>query len=65
MGTFSKTIAPSIRISYMVLPEKLLEFYNERYTKFSSAVSVLEQNILTAFISEGHYEDVYKRQGTA
>ena len=56
LGTFSKTIAPSIRISYMVLPEKLLEFYNERYTKFSSAVSVLEQNILTAFISEGHYE---------
>lgn len=56
LGTFSKTIAPSIRISYMVLPEKLLDYYNEKYTKFSSAVSVLEQNILTAFISEGHYE---------
>lgn len=56
LGTFSKTIAPSIRISYMVLPEKLLNYYNERYIKFSSAVSVLEQNILTAFISEGHYE---------
>ncbi len=56
MGTFSKTIAPSVRISYMVLPEELLELYNEKYTKFSSAVSVLEQNILTAFINEGHYE---------
>jgi len=56
LGTFSKTIAPSIRISYMVLPEKLLNYYNEKYTKFNSAVSVLEQNILTAFISEGHYE---------
>ena len=56
LGTFSKTIAPSVRISYMVLPEKLLEFYNEKYTKFSSAASVLDQNILTAFINEGHYE---------
>ncbi|MDD5944875.1 MAG: PLP-dependent aminotransferase family protein [Clostridia bacterium] len=56
LGTFSKTIAPSVRISYMVLPEKLMEFYNEKYTKFSSAVSVLDQNILTAFINEGHYE---------
>lgn len=56
LGTFSKTIAPSVRISYMVLPEKLLDYYNEKYTKFSSAVSVLEQNILTTFISGGHYE---------
>ena len=56
LGTFSKTIAPSVRISYMVLPERLLEFYDEKYTKFSSAVSVLDQNILTAFINEGHYE---------
>ena len=56
LGTFSKTIAPSIRISYMVLPEKLLNYYDEKYTKFSSAVSVLEQNILTEFISEGYYE---------
>lgn len=40
----------------MVLPEKLLDIYNEKYTKFSSAVSMMEQNILTAFINEGHYE---------
>ncbi len=56
MGTFSKTIAPSVRISFMILPEELLKLYDEKYTKFSSAVSVLEQNILTAFINEGHYE---------
>lgn len=56
LGTFSKTIAPSIRISYMVLPEKLMDIYNQKFTKFSSAVSMLEQNILTSFINEGHYE---------
>ena len=32
------------------------DIYNEKYTKFSSAVSMMEQNILTAFINEGHYE---------
>ena len=56
LGTFSKTIAPSVRISYMVLPENLLKIYNEKYTKFSSAVSVLEQNILAEFINSGNYE---------
>lgn len=56
LGTFSKTIAPSLRISYMVLPQGLLKIYNEKFIKFSSAVSVLDQNILTAFITEGHYE---------
>ena len=56
LGTFSKTVAPSIRISYMVLPPRLMDEYNRRFTKFSSAVSVMEQNILTEFINGGHYE---------
>ncbi len=56
VGTFSKTIAPSVRISYMVLPKELLKKYNEKYTQFSSAVSVLEQNILAAFIDQGDYD---------
>ncbi len=56
LGTLSKTIAPSVRISYMVLPNELLKRYNEKYRKFSSAVSVLEQNMVTEFITEGYYE---------
>ncbi|MDD3570340.1 MAG: PLP-dependent aminotransferase family protein, partial [Lachnospiraceae bacterium] len=50
MGTFSKSIAPSLRISYMVLPEKLLSVFNAKYTGFSSAVSKIDHLVLTEFI---------------
>lgn len=56
MGTFSKSIAPSLRISYMVLPEKLLSVFNAKYTGFSSAVSKIDQLVLTEFICKGYYE---------
>ena len=56
LGTFSKTVAPSIRISYLVLPEILLEKYEKTKGHFSSPASAFEQRVLTEFISQGHYE---------
>lgn len=56
MGTFSKSIAPSIRMSYMVLPEVLLKKYKERSGFLSSTVSKVDQMILQKFIEEGYYE---------
>ncbi|MDO4841966.1 MAG: PLP-dependent aminotransferase family protein [Phoenicibacter congonensis] len=56
MNTFSKTLVPSIRISYMVLPPKLLEKYKERMGFYSNTVSSFEQFTLAQFISEGHFE---------
>lgn len=56
MGTFSKAIAPAIRISYMVLPKKLTERYLEIGKKFSCSVSRIDQKVLTLFLSEGHFE---------
>ena len=56
LGTFSKTIAPSVRISYMALPPGLMDEYNRRFTKFSTSVSALEQEVIAAFINGGHYE---------
>lgn len=56
MGTFSKSIAPAIRIGFMVLPKKLMEEYKRRAGFFSSTVSRLDQNILYQFLTEGHYE---------
>ncbi len=56
MGTFSKAIAPAIRISYMVLPRRLLERYREQCLFFSSTVSRIDQSILNVFIRDGAFE---------
>lgn len=56
MGTFSKAIAPAIRISYMVLPKKLVPAYQKTGKSFSCSVSRIDQKVLTLFLSEGHFE---------
>lgn len=56
MGTFSKSIAPAIRVSYMVLPMKLVEEYEKKCAFYSTTVSRIEQKILDEFIKEGYFE---------
>ena len=56
VGTFSKSIAPAIRISYMVLPERLIGRYRENCGFYSSTVSRIDQAILNEFISAGYFE---------
>ena len=56
LGTFSKSIAPAIRVSYMVLPPRLLAIYRERGTAFASTVSRVDQMIVAGFLREGYYE---------
>ncbi len=56
MNTFSKTLVPSIRISYMILPQSLMEKYEEKLSFYSCSVSSFEQYALAKFISQGHYE---------
>ena len=56
MGTFSRSIAPAIRVGFMVLPEPLLALYREKAGFYASTVSRVDQNILTHFIIEGYYE---------
>ena len=55
MGTFSRTIAPSIRIAYLVLPEKLLKKYKNEPPYTGSFVSRIEQRTLCRFLKEGYY----------
>lgn len=56
LGTFSKAIAPSIRISYMVLPPKLFDKYLKNYSFYSCTVPRTEQKQLTDFIAKGFFE---------
>ncbi len=56
INTFSKTISPSFRIGYMVLPEKLAEKYKEELGFNSCTVPSFEQYTLSEFISQGYFE---------
>ncbi|MGM9660807.1 MAG: PLP-dependent aminotransferase family protein [Faecousia sp.] len=56
MNTFSKTLAPSIRISYMVLPPALMEQFQRRLGFYSCTVPSFEQYTLARFLSRGYFE---------
>ena len=47
---------PAIRMSYMVLPEKLQKRYEREYSFVNSTVSKVDQMIVQRFIEEGYYE---------
>ena len=55
LSTCSRSLAPSIRIAYMVLPTGLLERFRARYGLYSSTVSRYEQHTLAEFIRQGHF----------
>ena len=56
INSFSKSLAPSIRISYMVLPPKLMEQFRSRLGFYGCTVPSFEQYTLARFLSEGHFE---------
>ena len=61
LNTFSKTIAPSIRISYMILPPHLMAEYRSRLSFYACTVSSFEQYTLAAFMAQGRYEQHINR----
>ncbi len=56
MNTFSKSLTPTIRISYMVLPKELVAPFREKLGFYSCTVSNFEQYTLARFIQDGYFE---------
>ena len=56
MNTFSKTLAPSIRISYMILPPALMADFRQKLGFYSCTVPSFEQYTLARFLSGGWFE---------
>ena len=56
MNTFSKSLASTIRISYMVLPEQLADRFYETLAFYSCTVSTFDQYTLADFIEKGYFE---------
>lgn len=64
MNTFTKTLASTIRISYMALPGHLLEEFERRLSFYSCTVSNFEQYALARFIEDGYFEKHINRMRT-
>lgn len=56
MNTFSKTVAPSVRVGYMVLPEGLISGFEQKLGFYSCTVPVFEQYVLAELLSSGDFE---------
>ena len=56
MNTFSKTLSPSLRIGYMILPKSLLEPFEQKLGFFSCTVPTYMQLLLAELISNGDFE---------
>lgn len=56
LNTFSKTISPSLRIGYMVLPKSLVDVFEKRLGFYSCTVPTYEQYLLTELIEGGAFE---------
>lgn len=61
LGTFSKSLVPSIRVSYMVLPESLLQIYKNKYTIYEQAVPRVIQKALQLFMERGYWDRHIKK----
>ena len=56
INSFSKSMAPSIRMGYMVLPPALMQKFREKLGFYTGTVSGFEQHTLARFLSQGHFE---------
>lgn len=56
LNSFSKTISPSIRIAYLILPEKLVDSFTQKLGFYACTVPAFEQYVLAEFIEGGEFE---------
>ena len=56
LNTFSKSISPSLRVGYMVLPKRLVGPFNEKLGFYSCSVPTFEQFVLSELINNGDFE---------
>lgn len=61
VNTFAKTLAPSLRISYMVLPPPLLARYERELSFYACTVPGFEQQVMARFLQEGHFSRHFNR----
>ena len=64
MGTFSPTLFPAVRISYMVVPENMADLFDQIKTEYDQTCSKTEQLTLARFMHKGWYQENLDRVRT-
>ena len=69
LSTFSKSLMPSLRIAYAVLPKSLISQYKQRFSYYSATVPRMDQHLLASFMEDGYFakhlnkmRKIYKRK---
>lgn len=69
LSTFSKSLMPSLRIAYVVLPKPLIIQYKQQYSYYAATVPRMDQHILAKFMETGYFakhlnkmRKIYKRK---
>lgn len=65
LGTFSKTLSPSMRLGYMVLPRQLMQCFQEKLRQYNCPVPWLNQYIVGRLIENGHYGRLIRKLRTS
>ncbi len=64
LGSFSKSLSPSMRMAYLILPPALAHRYNTELAAYNGMVPWLMQRTLAQFIANGHYRRLVRRLRT-
>ena len=64
LGTFSKSLSPSLRLGYMILPLSLLELFNSLFRGHICSVPLWEQRILQKFLEQGYWDRHLRKMRT-
>jgi len=64
LGTFSKSLAPSVRISYLVVPPDLLLAFRKNLSYYNTTITHPDQLVLARFIESGDFERHINRMRT-
>jgi GntR family transcriptional regulator/MocR family aminotransferase len=56
LGTFSKALAPALRLSYIILPPGLLKRFENEFPYYDQPVSRLTQKTMELFMEQGHFD---------
>lgn len=61
LSTFSKLLLPSIRLSFMILPDELLPLYEKKKALYNQTASKAEQLALCQFLRDGHLDSQIRK----